>query len=86
MKESKEKEYPFINEIIVPKKKNKWLVRLETLVVVIVMAVVFGFVARWAFLISDGYLKSWLGIEEQQRIELSIKELEGTSNEYKEEE
>ncbi len=70
MKESKEKEYPFINEIIVPKKKNKWLVRLETLVVVIVMAVVFGFVARWAFLISDGYLKSWLGIEEQQRIEL----------------
>lgn len=67
---SEEKEYPFINEMIVPKKKNKWLVRLETLVVVVVVAVVFGFVARWAFLISDGYLKSWLGIEEQQRIEL----------------
>ncbi len=70
MKESKEKDYPFINEIIVPKKKNKWLVRLETLVVVIVMAVVFGFVARWAFLISDGYLKSWFGMQDNQKIEL----------------
>ena len=48
--EQKEKEYEFINEIIIPKKKNKWLARLETLGVVIVMAVVFGFVARWVFL------------------------------------
>ena len=71
MEESKEKEYSFINEIIIPKKKNKWLVRLETLMVVIVMAIVFGFVARGVFLISDGVWKKWLGIEEYPKIELS---------------
>ena len=73
MEESKEKDYSFINEIIIPKKKNKWLVRLETLMVVIVMAAVFGFVERGAFLISDGYWKDWLGIEEYKKIELSTK-------------
>lgn len=73
MEESKEKDYSFINEIIIPKKKNKWLVRLETLMVVIVMAAVFGFVERGVFLISDGYWKDWLGIEEYQKIELSTK-------------
>ena len=71
MEESKEKEYPFINEIIIPKKKNKWLVRLETLIVVIIMAIVFGFVARGAFFISDDYWKKWLDIEEQQKVESS---------------
>ena len=73
MEESKEKDYSFINEIIIPKKKNKWLVRLETLMVVIVMAAVFGFVERGVFLISDGYWKDWLGIDEYQKIELSTK-------------
>ncbi len=60
--EEEQKDYEFINEIIVPKKKNKWLVRLETLGVVIVMAIVFGVVARWVFL---------FGTEEQQLIELN---------------
>lgn len=60
--EEEQKDYEFINEIIIPKKKNKWLVRLETLGVVIVMAIVFGVVARWVFL---------FGMEEQQIIELN---------------
>ena len=69
--EQKEKEYEFINEIIIPKKKNKWLARLETLGVVIVMAVVFGFVARWVFLNSDKSLQNLLRMEERKTIELN---------------
>lgn len=69
--EQKEKEYEFINEIIIPKKKNKWLARLEILSVVIVMAVVFGFVARWVFLTSDEFLRNLFRIEERKTIELN---------------
>lgn len=69
--EPKEKDYQFINEIIIPKKKNKWLMRLETLGVVIFMAAVFGFVARWVFLSSDEYLRELLGMEEErQKVDL----------------
>ena len=69
--ESKEKDHPYINEIIISKKQNKWLLRLETLGIVIVMAVIFGFVARWAFLSSDGYLRELLGVEEErQKVDL----------------
>ena len=60
--EEEQKDYEFINEIIVPKKKNKWLMRLERLFVVIVMAIIFGVVARWVFL---------SGTEEQQLVGLN---------------
>ena len=70
-KEKKSEDYQFINEKIVPKKKNKWLKRLETTVFVIFLAVVFGIVSGTVFLLSGDYLQKWLGTEEKrQEVEL----------------
>ena len=66
--QSKEKDdYQFMNERIVPKRKNKILKRLGTAVFVILMAVVFGVVANIVMLTSEDILREWLGIEEETR-------------------
>ena len=65
------RDYQFINERIVPKRKKKWLKRLGTVVFVVCMAAVFGVVAHAAYLLSGDYLKDVLGIEEKrQEVEL----------------
>lgn len=66
--ESKEKgDYQFMNERIVPKRKNKILKRLGTAGFVILMAVLFGVVANIVMLTSEDVLREWLGIEEGER-------------------
>lgn len=68
---TEERDYQFINERIVPKRKKKWLKRLGTVVFVVCMAVVFGVVAHAAYLLSGDYLKDVLGIEaKRQEVEL----------------
>ena len=68
---TEERDYQFINERIVPKRKKKWLKRLGTVAFVLCMAVVFGVVAHAAFLLSGDYLKDILGIEDKrQEVEL----------------
>lgn len=66
--QAKEKDdYQFMNERIVPKRKNKILKRLGTAGFVILMAVVFGVVANIVMLTSEDILREWLGIEEGER-------------------
>lgn len=66
-KEKPSEDYQFINEKIVPKRKKKWLRRLETTVFILCMAVVFGVVSQAAFLLSKDYLTHLLGIEEARQ-------------------
>ncbi len=60
-------DYKFINEEIVPKKKSKWMKRAGTLGFVICMAVVFGLVSKVVSLVSEEYLREWLGLEEKRQ-------------------
>ncbi|MBO5353192.1 MAG: PDZ domain-containing protein [Lachnospiraceae bacterium] len=70
-KEKQSEDYQFINEKIVPKRKNRWMKKLGTLLFVICMAAVFGLVARIVFLVSGEQLSEWLGIgEERQKVDL----------------
>lgn len=71
LKERHSEEYQFINEKIVPKKKKKWLKKLWTVLFVMCMAVIFGVIARAAFLLSGDMLKEWLGIgDKRQEVDL----------------
>ena len=71
-KEKQSKDYQFINERIVPKRKKKCLKRLGTILFVICIAIVFGVVARAAYLLSGDYLKTLFGIEDKrQEVKLS---------------
>lgn len=67
LKEKQTEDYQFINEKIIPKRKKKWLKRLGTVVFVFCLAVLFGIVARAAFLLSEDSLKKWLGIENKRQ-------------------
>ena len=67
LKEKQSEDYQFINEKIVPKKKKKWLKKLWAAVFVMCMAVLFGIIARAAFLLSEDYLKEWLGLEDKRQ-------------------
>ena len=70
-KEKKSEEYQFINEEIVPKRKNKWLKRLETLVLVVILAVIFGVVSGGTFLWFGHQFGVWMETEEKrQQVEL----------------
>jgi len=70
-KEKRSEDYQFINEEIVPKKKNKWLKRLETLLFVLFLAVVFGVVSGVVFLWSGNRLEDWMETEDKrQQVEL----------------
>lgn len=66
-KEKQSGDYQFINEKIVPKRKKKWLKKLGTVVFVICMAVLFGVVSQAVFLLSEDYLRAWLGMEEERQ-------------------
>ena len=71
LKEKQSEEYQFINEKIISKKKKKWMKRLGTVVFVAFLAVLFGVVARIAFLLSEDYVKDWFGIDDKrQEVEL----------------
>lgn len=63
--ENQTQDYQFINEQIVSKKKKRFRRRLESFVFVVIMAVVFGMVARYVFLISGDALAKFFGIEEE---------------------
>ncbi|MBQ6696923.1 MAG: PDZ domain-containing protein [Lachnospiraceae bacterium] len=70
-KEKQLEDYQFINEKIVPKRKNKWLRRLGTTLFVVFLAVVFGVVSQAVFLLSGNYLREWFGIGgERQEVDL----------------
>lgn len=70
-KEKKSEDYQFINEKIVPKRRNKWMKKLGTTLFVICMAVIFGVVSQAVFLLSGDYLKKWLHLDgERQEVEL----------------
>ncbi len=70
-KEKQSENYQFINEKIVPKRKNRWMKKLGTLLFVICMAAVFGLVSRIVFLMSGEHVREWLGIgEERQQVDL----------------
>jgi len=72
LKEKQSEEYQFINEKILSKRKKKWLKRFGTVVFVILMAVLFGVVSQITFLLSEDYLRKWLGVEEKrQEVELT---------------
>ncbi len=62
--EEMQEDRQFIQEKIVPKRKNKIKKRLGTVVFVVLMAIVFGLVSQFVFLTSGDLLKEWLGIEE----------------------
>lgn len=67
IKEKQSEGYQFINEKIVPKKKKKWLKKLWTALFVVFMAIVFGVIARAAFLLSGDMLKEWFGLEDKRQ-------------------
>ncbi|MBP3569570.1 MAG: PDZ domain-containing protein [Lachnospiraceae bacterium] len=70
-KEKQLEDYQFINEKIVPKRKNKWVRRLGTTLFVVFLAVVFGVVSQAVFLLSGNYLREWFGIGgERQEVDL----------------
>lgn len=80
-KEKQSGDYQFINESIVPKRKKKWLKRLGMIVFVMVMAAVFGVVARAAYLLSEDYLKNLFGIEDKrQEVKLSKSDFSGKNS------
>ena len=64
---TEERDYQFINERIVPKRKKKWLKRLGTVGFVICMAAVFGVVSHATYLLSGDYLKDLFGIEDKRQ-------------------
>ena len=71
-KEKQSKDYQFLNERIVPKRKKKWLKRFGTMLFILCMAIVFGVAARAAYLLSGDYLKTLFGIEDRrQEVKLS---------------
>ncbi|MBR6643168.1 MAG: serine protease [Lachnospiraceae bacterium] len=67
LKENKSEDYQFINEKILSKKKKKWLKRLGTIAFVSFLAILFGVISKATFLLSEDYLKDWLGIEEKRQ-------------------
>ncbi len=71
LKEKQSEDYTFINEKIVPKRRNKWLKRLGTTAFVVFLAAVFGVVSQAFFLLSGDYLREWFGIEKgRQEVDL----------------
>ena len=71
-KEKQSKDYQFLNERIVPKRKKKWLKRFGTMMFILCMAIVFGVAARAAYLLSGDYLKTLFGVEDRrQEVKLS---------------
>ena len=59
-------EFTFIEEQIIPKKKSKTKKLVVMLSSTIGLAVVFGLVARYTFIVSEPYMKKLLGINENK--------------------
>lgn len=73
--EKQSENYQFINEKIIPKRKSKWMKKLETTMFVVFLAVIFGVVSQAASLLSKDCLKEWLDIEDgRQEVNLPKKE------------
>ncbi len=72
VKETDEERY--IKETILDKRRRRMLGRLATVVFVIALAVIFGIVARVVFLLSNDKVSEILGIDENKRNEVSVKE------------
>lgn len=66
------REYQFINEQIVPKRKSKWKKRLGTAGFTLVLAVIFGVVAQAVFLLAEAPLREILGLKENGRQEIEL--------------
>lgn len=63
--QTENKEYQFIREKVVPKKKNRIKRMTLSFVFTIFLAAIFGVVARTVFLYSDGPMKRLLGLDEE---------------------
>lgn len=63
---NEEKKFSFIQEQIVPKKVNKTKRIIEIFLFTIVMAVIFGLIARYVFCVSESLFNNILGISEKK--------------------
>ncbi|MBP5248420.1 MAG: PDZ domain-containing protein [Lachnospiraceae bacterium] len=64
----------YIKETILDKRRKRMLGRLASVVFVVALAVVFGVVARVVFILSNDKVSEILGIDENKRSEVSVKE------------
>lgn len=67
-------DYQVIQEQIVRKRKPKWKKRLLAVCSTLSLGVLFGLVARYAFLVSDEVLISLFGLETEQKQEVHLSE------------
>lgn len=65
-------EFQFIEEKVVPRRKGKIKRVIISLISTVVLAVVFGFVARYIFIISEPWLYKLLGINTSEKIEFKF--------------
>ena len=67
-----EQDYQVIQEKIVRKRKQKWKKRLVAVCATVSLGVLFGLVARYAFLVSDELLISLFGLETEKKQEVNL--------------
>ena len=77
-KEKTTEETSFIKEKIVPRRKNRILRRLRSMLFVICMAAVFGLVAKTVYVLSGGFLERLFGVEQEQRKQVELPRPTGT--------
>ncbi len=65
-----ENEFKFIQEKVIPRRKNKIKKILLMIIGTICLATIFGFVARIVFIKSEGFINKLLGIDTTQRAEI----------------
>lgn len=70
MKRGNEKEFSFIQEKVVSRRKHRTKRLLLSIAATLILAVIFGIVARIAFIKSDSLLFHLFGLDEAQRHEL----------------
>lgn len=63
---NEENQFSFIQEQIVPKKGNKTKKIIVIFVFTIVMAIIFGLIARYVFCISESFFNNILGVSEEK--------------------
>lgn len=63
---NEEKQFSFIQEQIMPKKGNKTKKMIVIFVVTILMAIIFGLIARYVFCISESLFNNILGVSEEK--------------------
>lgn len=65
-----ENDFKFIQEKVIPRRKNKIKKIIIAIVSTICLATLFGFVARVVFIRSEGFINKLLGIDTTQRAEI----------------